>query len=70
MRQLVREAGDQGCGPTALTNRLQAEGYTSTYQTVSKWLKDDVVAGILAQPGGDRTPYVCGPNFNSKGGTL
>lgn len=70
MRQLIQAAGEQGVGPTALTNQLQTEGYTSTYQTVSKWLKDDVTAGILAQPGGDRTPYVCGPQFDNKGGTL
>lgn len=61
MRQLVWDArADGGIGPSKVTELLHAEGYNTTRQTAAAWMREDVEAGLLAQPKGERTPYLPG----------
>ncbi|HET6213321.1 MAG TPA: hypothetical protein VFE14_10660 [Micromonosporaceae bacterium] len=62
MRELVTEARETGITPGEVHKRLQAEGYSTVLQTVTTWMRDDAAAGIITQPGGDRTPYFPTPH--------
>lgn len=63
MHQLMFDAGPKGVGPGPIHNILKNEGYDTAYQTLLGWMKADAAAGILAQPGGDKTPYFPGPKI-------
>lgn len=58
VRQLVTAVGPAGIGASKLEDLLRAEGYPTNRQTIARWLKQDLAAGLIAQPGGDKTPYV------------
>lgn len=62
--QIVAEHADRGgVGPSAVHRILAAAGYPTNLTTVQLMLKDMTARGILAQPAGDRTPYLPGPSF-------
>lgn len=63
VRQIVQEHRRDGIGPRDVWRKLREESYRTTEPTVIEWMRADLAAGILAQPGGERTPYVPGPKF-------
>jgi S-DNA-T family DNA segregation ATPase FtsK/SpoIIIE len=66
MRQLVWDARDSGgIGPTEVQRRLQEEGYSTVYATAAEWMRTDLAADILSQPGGHKTPYFPGPKMGN-----
>lgn len=60
MMQLLKEAGSQGTGASALTRLLRAEGYPTARQTAMDWLKEELAKGTIIQPEGPGRPYVHG----------
>ncbi|MEV0733420.1 hypothetical protein [Polymorphospora sp. NPDC050346] len=60
--ELLKAAGTDGTGASALAAQLKADGHKTTRQTVSDWLNEWVAQGRAAQPGGDRAPYIATDN--------
>lgn len=66
--QLIKEAAQGGgTGPGDIHAALLAEGYGTSLTTVNNWLREFKAAGRIVQPGGDRTPYLPGPNIDDAG---
>lgn len=61
MLELLVEAGADGAGPSKLSAALRAEGYKTSRQTVSDWLREDLAKGLVVQPDGDGKPYFRAP---------
>lgn len=51
MLGLLQDAGEDGMGPSALLDALNAEGLKCVRQTVQEWLKDEVKAGTVVRRG-------------------
>lgn len=65
MLELLAGAGADGAGPSKLSAALRAEGYTTSRQTVSDWLREDLAKGLVVQPGGEGKPYFRAPDGSS-----
>lgn len=56
--EILKEAGHDGMGAQDVSIQLRVEGYTTSRQTVTGWFKEEIAKGNVAQPGGDKTPYI------------
>jgi S-DNA-T family DNA segregation ATPase FtsK/SpoIIIE len=66
VRQLIVEAAERGgIGPGDIHATLVAEGYPTSLTTISNWLRAWKAAGVVDQPGGDRTPWLPGPEMDT-----
>lgn len=63
MRQLIAAAGPDGMAPVAILRELTEAGKGAARQTVQRWLKEDVDAGILRKLDGADAKYTTGPNY-------